>query len=90
MHETQHAVEHVRERAHRLFGAAVAQRGLAELDVHVGELAPYESLERGEVFAEKVPVDEARAILDDGLGAGEDPARILAGCVGPLIGRSPA
>src|SRR5438034_11405316 len=60
MQETQRPVERVRERAHGLARVRGTQRGLCELDIEVGKLIPDEALERHEILAEEVTVDEAR------------------------------
>ena len=85
MGEPESPVERVGERAHRLATVTAAQRELRQLDVDVGELPPHEALERCEVLAEEIALDESRALGDHGLGPREDPARLLAGGLGTPV-----
>ena len=88
MREPERPIEHIRERPDGFVRVRRPERRFGELDVEVRELAPHEPFEGREIFTEEVPLDEAGALRDRGLGARQDPARVLTLGVGPLVRRT--
>ena len=86
MRQTQGSVKNIREHAHRLGRVGAAERGFGELHVEIGELPPHEALERRDVFAKVIALDEPRAVGDRRFGARQDPARLVTRRIGPVIG----
>src|SRR5947209_17486786 len=78
MQQPEYTIEDIPEGLHGLDGLRAAKRGFRELDIDVGELAPDERLERDEVLAEEIAVDQARGLADRRVAARKDPAGGLA------------
>src|SRR5438067_12937924 len=76
MREPERPIEHIRERPDGFVRVRRPERLFGELDVEVRELAPHEPFEGREILTEEVPLDEAGALRDRGLGARPDPARL--------------